>query len=68
MGLDRTLPLTPGKTYTLRLIVDDTIATIYANDTALSARMYRRPGENASFILNQGNMSIHNINISRGRR
>jgi beta-fructofuranosidase len=67
MGLDRPIQLIPGKTYNIHLIVDDTIATLYAGDTALNVRMYRRPGTNLSFTLAGGALRIMNASIGRSR-
>ena len=44
-GLDRPVFLKAGRTYRLKLIVDDTIATIYIDGVALNTRMYTKPGD-----------------------
>ena len=37
--------LEAGHTYHIRLVVDDTIGTLYVDGVALNVRMYERPGE-----------------------
>lgn len=64
MGLERPLTLLPDTPYHLRLIVDDTIATIYVNGTALNTRMCEKPGEALSFSVYGGTIKLKNISFS----
>jgi beta-fructofuranosidase len=43
-GLERPFAVQPGQTYQIKIIIDDTIATLYADGVALNARMYDKPG------------------------
>ena len=54
IGLERPIDLIPGKKYNIRMIVDDTIATIYVDGVALNARAFKRPGE--IFSLKSGTL------------
>ena len=65
-GLDRPLSLKAGEKYNLRLIVDDTIATIYINGTALNARMYKHPGDSLGIYVVDGTLNIENATIAKG--
>jgi beta-fructofuranosidase len=66
MGLDRPIDLNSGQTYDIRLIVDDTIGTLYVNDTALNVRMYRCFGECISFTVLEGCLNGKALSIARG--
>ena len=63
-GLERPLPLETEKEYHLRLIVDDTIATLYIDGVALNARMYTRPGNCLSMYVTDGMLEISDAAFS----
>jgi len=42
IGLERPIGLEVGHTYHIRLVVDDTIGTLYVDGVALNVRMYER--------------------------
>ena len=60
-GLERPLPLVKGKTYDLKLIVDDSIIILYINNVALSARMYNKLGRELSFFFSEGQILVSKI-------
>jgi beta-fructofuranosidase len=66
IGLERPIQLRAGEIYKIRVIVDDTIVTIYVNDVALNTRMYRRPGECVSFSITDGSLWVSNISLAKG--
>ena len=68
IGLERPIDLVPGRQYHIRMIVDDTIATLYVDGVALNARMYQRPGDALSMFVTDGELSIRNATIARGLR
>ena len=53
--------LEAGHTYHIRLVVDDTIGTLYVDGVALNVRMYERPGESTD-----GTVEVRNASIARG--
>lgn len=63
-GLERPLNLEKGKYYDVQLIVDDTIAILYINNTALSTRMYNKAGKTLSFTVTEGAISTSEIKYS----
>jgi beta-fructofuranosidase len=65
MGLERPATLVPEKSYTLRLIVDGAIGTLYVDDIALNVRMYRRPGEGISVSVTDGALELNAISLAR---
>jgi beta-fructofuranosidase len=66
IGLERPLRFRAGENYRLRLIVDDTIATLYVNDVALNVRMYKRPGECLAFSVTDGTLAVSEISLAKG--
>ena len=56
IGLERPIDLIPGKKYNIRMIVDDTIATIYVDGVALNARDKSQKGSFLGYIK-----QIHNF-------
>ena len=46
--------------------MDDTIATIYINGTALNARMYKHPGDSLGIYVVDGTLNIENATIAKG--
>ncbi|MDF7639234.1 glycoside hydrolase family 32 protein [Lactobacillus sp. ESL0791] len=57
-GLQRPISLEKGKTYDLKLIVDDSIVILYINGVALSARMYNKTGRELSFFVTEGKIAV----------
>ena len=66
IGLERPLELVPGKKYNIKMIVDDTIATIYVDGVALNARAYKRPGESLSLFASEGSLKVTNCKVTTG--
>lgn len=64
IGLERPLDLVPGKNYNIRIIIDDTIATLYVDGVALNTRMYSKPGDSISMFVDEGTMAIDNCSFS----
>ena len=54
IGLERPIGLEAGHTYHIRLVVDDTIGTLYVDGVALNVRMYERPGESLGVFATDG--------------
>ncbi len=65
IGLERPLELVPGEKYHIRLIVDDTIATLYADGVALNARAYTKPGDSLALFCDEGSMTVENGSFSK---
>lgn len=63
-GAERPIKLLAGKKYHVRLIVDDTIATIYVDGVALNARMYTKPGDGLGIFVSEGSIQVENCSIS----
>lgn len=57
-GLERPLAISPGRTYEVVIIVDDTIATLYVDGVALNARMYAEPGRAIGVDVTDGRVDI----------
>lgn len=66
LGLDRPISLNDGQTYHIRLIVDDTIATLYVDGVALNVRMYTKPGDGLSVFVTDGSLDISNVTVAKG--
>ena len=66
IGLERPIELIPGRKYNIRMIVDDTIATIYVDGVALNARAYKRPGESLSLFASEGSLKVTNCKVTTG--
>lgn len=64
-GLERPINLQHDTEYKLSIIVDDDIAVLYINGTALSVRMYQKPGTNLSFGVTDGDIELTNIVLSK---
>jgi beta-fructofuranosidase len=62
-GHERPITIDPGHDYRIRLVVDDTIATIYVDDVALNARMYDKRGEGIGFEVIEGSAGLANVSI-----
>lgn len=63
-GSERPITLEPGHKYHIRLIVDDTIGTIYVNGVALNARLYTKPGDALGIFASEGTIQVENCSIS----
>lgn len=66
IGLERPIGLEAGHTYHIRLVVDDTIGTLYVDGVALNVRMYERPGESLGVFATDGTFEVRNASIARG--
>lgn len=63
-GSERPIELIPNKIYNIRLIIDDTIAVIYVDGVALSARMYTKPGDAFGIFVSEGKIHVKNCSVS----
>lgn len=63
-GSERPIELAAGRKYNIRLIIDDTIGTIYVDGVALNARLYTKPGDALGIFVSEGNLKIENCSIS----
>ncbi|KFI48094.1 glycoside hydrolase family 32 protein [Bifidobacterium biavatii] len=68
IGLERPIALNAGETYHLRLIVDDTVATLYVNDVALNTRVCEHHGDAIGFYVTDGSATLSNISLAVGLR
>jgi beta-fructofuranosidase len=60
--MERPLALQPHHTYSIKLVIEDTICEIYLNDeVALSARMYDLPAGNLVFFVADGEAVFSDI-------
>lgn len=58
-GLERPFSVQPGRSYQVDIVVDDTIATLYVDGVALSARMYDRPGRSLAVDVTDGSLTLN---------
>lgn len=65
IGLERPFPMEAGKPVHIDIIVDDTIAVLYANGVALCTRMYTKPGEQLSAFVVDGTLHVENATLGR---
>ncbi|MGN6128691.1 MAG: family 43 glycosylhydrolase [Humibacter sp.] len=65
-GLERPLTVESGVDHRMTLIVDDTIATLYVDGVALTARAYERPGRAIVASVLRGGLTITDVAIARG--
>jgi beta-fructofuranosidase len=56
---------TPGHSYDIDVVIDDTIATIYVDWVALSARMYDRPSTEIAVQVVDGELTVEKAALSR---
>lgn len=68
IGLLRPIKLEAGRTYYIRMIVDDTIATLYVDGVALNARFYTKPGEAVKLFVTDGTLKATNISWAKGMK
>lgn len=57
-GLSRPLQIVAGETYTIELLVDGSIATLYVDGTALTARTYDRTGSGVAVDVFEGGIEV----------
>lgn len=67
-GLDRPLHLEPNKEYTLTVIVDGSLFTLYIDGTALNVRGYSPFGNGLSIAVNDGSVQLNNIHYTDSLR
>lgn len=65
IGLERPITLKAGKKYHLRLVVDDTIATLYMDGVALNTRLYTKPGETVKLFATGGTLKATGVSWSK---
>ena len=63
-GLTRPVWLKPDQVYTLQVIVDDDIATLYIDGVALNTRMYNCKGNAISLYMVDGTLEVLSASIS----
>jgi len=66
IGLERPIVLESGKKYNMKLIVDDTIGTLYVDGIALNTRMYQKMGESISVYTSEGSILVSNCKMTKG--
>ena len=64
IGLERPIALNAGEEYHIQLIVDNDIATLYVNGTALNVRLCDRPGNAFSITVTDGAIKTRGTKIS----
>lgn len=64
IGLERPVQLAPDQSHRIRVIVDDTIATLYVDDIALNVRFYGKPGDSLSAFVTDGGLSVFDATVS----
>lgn len=64
IGLERPIVLNAGEEYHIQLIVDNDIATLYVNGTALNVRLCDRPGNAFSITVTDGAIKTRGTKIS----
>lgn len=57
-GLERPIRLKPNKSYNLKLIVDNSILTIYIDGIALNARGYKALGDKLAVTVTNGELKL----------
>lgn len=67
-GLDRPITWEAGRDYPFEVIVDDDIATIYIDGTALNARLTDKPGSAIGLGVIDGEVEFDGLELSRGLR
>lgn len=63
-GLERPVFLEAVKEYTMQVIVDDTIMTLYIDGVALNARVYKKPGMSIGITVTDGTVEFYGATIS----
>jgi len=67
-GIERPLSLASRRKYTIQVIVDDTIATLYVDGVALNTRMYAKPGRAISVYAVDGSLTVDHAVLATGLR
>ncbi|MBE0696124.1 MAG: family 43 glycosylhydrolase [Anaerolineaceae bacterium] len=67
-GLDRPIRFEPNTKYNLKIIVDETIATIYIDGVALNTRMYSKAGQALAVYVVDGKLTVEDAVIETGLR
>lgn len=62
----RPLLLEPKRKYTVQIIADDTIATIYVDGVALDTRMYAKAGQALAVYVVDGQLTLTNAVLETG--
>ncbi|MFN7996105.1 MAG: glycoside hydrolase family 32 protein [Bryobacteraceae bacterium] len=63
--LERPLPMRPGTPVVLKIIVDDTVAVVYANGkVAMSTRMYNLRSGNLAVFVDRGAARFRDVRVS----
>jgi beta-fructofuranosidase len=65
-GLERPLQLEAERDYTIQIIVDDTIATIYVDGVALNTRLYAKAGQALAVYVVDGRLTIQDPIVEGG--
>jgi len=66
IGLERPLVLEAEKHYHIRLVVDDTIGTLFVDDIALNVRMYNEYGTAIAMSVTGGLLNLEGAKIANG--
>ena len=64
-GLERPICLEPGKNYNIRMVVDDTISTLYIDGVALNSRIYQTGKRAVSVFCENGKLEVKNCSIAK---
>ena len=64
-GLERPVKLEAGQDYHVQLIIEDDIATLYVNGTALNVRFYEKPGMALALTVTDGEIITENTKLSK---
>ncbi len=65
-GLERPLRLEANRKYTIQIIVDDTIATLYVEGVVLNTRMYAKAGQALAIYVVDGTLTLENAVVETG--
>jgi beta-fructofuranosidase len=65
-GLERPLRLEANRQYTIQIIADDTIATLYVDGVALNTRMYAKAGQALAIFVVDGQLRLESAVIEAG--
>lgn len=65
-GLERPFTLAAGRGCDVEIVVDDTIATLYADGVALNVRMYDKPGTKLGVSVIDGSVTVGSAQLITG--
>ena len=65
-GLERPLRLEANRPYTIQVIVDDTIATLYVEGVALNTRLYAKAGQALAIYVVDGELTLESAVLETG--